>query len=67
MPDLSKAVALRSAAAVMEDRKLQTPHGDKLVDLILPEGERQAAIDACSKTLELSDRGACDVELLTVG
>lgn len=30
-------------------------------------GQRQAAIDSCNKTIELSDRNACDVELLCVG
>ncbi len=49
------------------EQKLQTPHGNKLVDLMLAEGEREAAKAACSKTLELSDRNACDVELLCVG
>ena len=32
-----------------------------------PAGQRQAAIDSCTKTIELSDRNACDVELLCVG
>ena len=56
----------RLAAAVAE-KKLQTPHGRKLVNLLLPEDQHQAANDACTKTIELSDRNACDVELLTVG
>lgn len=30
-------------------------------------GQHQAAIDSCNKTIELSDRNACDVELLCVG
>jgi hypothetical protein len=29
--------------------------------------KKQAAIDSCTKTIELSDRNACDVELLCVG
>ena len=45
----------------------QTPHGDKLVDLMLPSDQKQAAIDSASKKLECSDRNACDVELLCVG
>jgi len=58
----------RSAAAAVEaEQKLQTPHGNKLVDLMLAESEREAAKAACTKTLELSDRNACDVELLCVG
>ena len=51
----------------MAEKKLQMPHGGKLVNLLLPEDQHQAAIDACIKTIELSDRNACDVELLTVG
>jgi hypothetical protein len=30
-------------------------------------GQRDAVVKSCSKTLELSDRNACDVELLSVG
>lgn len=57
-----------SAAAVVEaEQKLQTPHGNKLVDLMLPESEQEAAKAACTKSMELSDRNACDVELLCVG
>jgi hypothetical protein len=32
-----------------------------------PADQKQAAIDSCTKTIELSDRNACDVELLCVG
>lgn len=49
------------------EEKLQTPHGSRLVDLMLPESEREAAKAACTKSMELSDRNACDVELLCVG
>ena len=45
---------------------LQAPHGGELVNLMLPEAERQAAIDSCTKTNECSDRNACHVELLFV-
>lgn len=48
-------------------RKLQTPHGNTLVDLMLPEDQKQAAISSCTKEMNLSDRNACDVELLVVG
>lgn len=53
--------------ASAERTGLISPHGGKLVDLMLPEAQRQAAIDSCTKAVELSDRNACDVELLTVG
>lgn len=46
---------------------LQAPHGDKLVNLMVPAEQRQAVIDSCTKTIECSDRNACDVELLCVG
>ncbi len=55
----------RSAAAT--ETALQTPHGNKLVDLMLPEDKKQSAIDSCTETLECSDRNACDIELLIVG
>ena len=49
------------------ENRLQTPHGGNLVDLMLAEGDRAAAVGSCTKELELSDRNACDVELLCVG
>ena len=49
------------------ENKLQTPHGGNLVNLMLAEGDRAAAVASCTKELELSDRNACDVELLCVG
>jgi sulfate adenylyltransferase len=64
-------VAVEAAAATSNPTKrvdgLQTPHGGKLVNLMVPEAQRQAVIDSCTKTLECSDRNACDVELLCVG
>jgi len=46
---------------------LQAPHGGKLVDLFLAEDQKAAAIASCTKEMLLSDRNACDVELLCVG
>jgi sulfate adenylyltransferase len=67
----TSAVAVEAAAATANPTKrvdgLQTPHGGKLVNLMVPEAQRQAVIDSCTKTLECSDRNACDVELLVVG
>jgi hypothetical protein len=34
---------------------------------MLPEDKKAAAMASCTKTVELSDRNACDVELLTIG
>lgn len=58
-------MTVRCAAAT--ETALQTPHGNKLINLMLPEDKKQAAIDSCTQSLECSDRNACDVELLTVG
>jgi sulfate adenylyltransferase len=48
---------------------LIVPHGGKLVDLMVTDPKRKAALYAeCQgRKIELSDRNACDVELLTVG
>mmetsp|Transcript_5130 Transcript_5130/g.8918 ORF Transcript_5130/g.8918 Transcript_5130/m.8918 type:complete len:385 (+) Transcript_5130:102-1256(+) len=44
-----------------------TPHGGALIDLMTPIDTQADLIASCSKTVELSDRNACDVELLAVG
>ncbi|KAK9793216.1 hypothetical protein WJX73_001323 [Symbiochloris irregularis] len=59
------ATTVRAAAAT--EGKLQSPHGGKLVDLLVSKSEAQREIDSCTKQQELSDRNACDVELLCVG
>lgn len=46
---------------------LIAPHGGKLVNLMLADSAKAAAVASCNKTIECSDRNACDVELLTVG
>ena len=53
--------------AVASPQKLQQPHGGTLQQLLLPEDQAQQEKASCSKSLELSDRNACDVELLCVG
>mmetsp|Transcript_2547 Transcript_2547/g.5622 ORF Transcript_2547/g.5622 Transcript_2547/m.5622 type:complete len:432 (-) Transcript_2547:1582-2877(-) len=46
----------------------QTPHGGSLVDLILKsDEEKEAAVAACTKELQLSPRQLCDVELIMNG
>lgn len=55
------------AAAVAEKQLKQTPHGGELVDLTLRKEDWEKAIDSCNTATELSDRGACDVELLANG
>lgn len=49
------------------EQKQQVPHGGKLVDLMLADSAKEQAVASCTKELELSDRNACDVELLCVG
>ncbi len=56
-----------SAAATAEKQQLQEPHGGTLVNLMASAEQRSKAIEACTKSIECSDRNACDVELLTVG
>ena len=34
---------------------------------MVPKSEQAALVASCTKTLELSDRNACDVELLCIG
>lgn len=46
---------------------LQEPHGGKLVNLQAPKDQWDAIVKSATKTLEASDRNACDVELLSVG
>ncbi|MEY3758464.1 MAG: Sulfate adenylyltransferase [Cyanobacteriota bacterium] len=46
---------------------LIAPHGGSLVDLMVPAAEREAVKASATKTVECSDRNACDVELLVVG
>lgn len=55
------------AAAPAAPTGLQTPHGGDLKDLQLPADKHAAAIESCNKTVECTDRQACDVELLSVG
>ena len=50
------------------DAGLITPHGGELRDLIIKDdAAKQAAIDSCTTSLQLSDRQMCDVELIMNG
>lgn len=46
---------------------ITAPHGGKLINLQVPANEWKSVIESCNKTVEASDRNACDVELLSVG
>jgi len=62
------AISHRLAAAVEQKQLKQTPHGGKLVDLFVEDAQaREAAVEECDMVIEISDRGACDVELLGNG
>lgn len=61
------STAAPAAAAATTAEGLQVPHGGALVNLMAPADQRAALVASCTKTMELSDRNACDVELLCVG
>lgn len=46
---------------------LISPHGGSLVDLMVPQEEREEIRASANRRVECSDRNACDVELLMVG
>ena len=56
-----------SASALAKRSGVIAPYGGTLVDLMVPSAEQPALKASATKTLECSDRNACDVELLVVG
>ncbi len=44
-----------------------SPYGGTLVDLMVPSEEKQGVKEKATKTIECSDRNACDIELLVIG
>ena len=56
-----------SASASAQRSGVIAPYGGTLVDLMVPSAEQSALKASATKTLECSDRNACDVELLVVG
>ena len=62
MPPPCSQVALASTAVEAP------PHGGKLIDLMITDdAAKKAAADSCKKTLELTPRQLCDVELIANG
>ncbi|KAK2080826.1 hypothetical protein QBZ16_000680 [Prototheca wickerhamii] len=59
--------ATSESTASAAPAELIAPHGGELVDLMVDAGEREELILSCTRSVELSDRNACDVELLMVG
>ena len=56
-----------SASASAKRSGVIAPYGGTLVDLMVPRADQPALKASATKTLECSDRNACDVELLVVG
>ena len=56
-----------SVSASAQRSGVIAPYGGTLVDLMVPSAEQAALKASATKTLECSDRNACDVELLVVG
>ena len=56
-----------SASAPSQRSGVIAPYGGTLVDLMVAEADRAAVKATATKTIECSDRNACDVELLCVG
>ncbi|MDC3011067.1 sulfate adenylyltransferase [Synechococcus sp. AH-736-G21] len=56
-----------SASAPAQRSGVIAPYGGTLVNLMMAEADRAAAKASATKTIECSDRNACDVELLCVG
>ena len=56
-----------SASAPAQRSGVIAPYGGTLVNLMVAEADRAAAKASATKTIECSDRNACDVELLCVG
>ncbi|KAJ1620037.1 sulfate adenylyltransferase [Pavlovales sp. CCMP2436] len=67
----SRVSSVRSAVAVAPSHvamaSTTAPHGGKLSNLMASAGAALAAKAGCTKTVELTDRQSCDVELLSVG
>ena len=56
-----------SASAPAQRSGVIAPYGGTLVDLMVAKADRAAVKATATKTIECSDRNACDVELLCVG
>ena len=51
----------------LDKNELISPYGGNLVDLMVSPQDRNSVIKSANKTLECSDRNACDIELLVIG
>merc|ERR1719159_942695 len=57
----------RSAASQPRMAAKQTPHGGKLIDLMVPDAEKDAVKASATKTIDITERQSCDIELLCNG
>merc|ERR1719454_2424604 len=62
---LSTSAMARAAQPAMAAR--QVPHGGTLVDLFVPEAEKAAVAKSATKTVDITERQSCDVQLLCNG
>ena len=53
--------------SIEENSALISPYGGKLVNLMAPKEEKEKIKATTNKSIECSDRNACDVELLVIG
>jgi sulfate adenylyltransferase len=54
-------------SSAVASASLVPPHGGELVNLMVADGDKAAVVKSANRVLELSDRNACDVELLMTG
>ena len=57
--------AMLASQPVMEAKA--APHGGKLIDLFAADGEKDALIKSADKTIDITERQSCDIELLCNG
>jgi len=62
---LQSGVAARASSVAMAAR--QVPHGGTLIDLFAPEAEKAALAASATKTIDITERQSCDVQLLCNG
>mmetsp|Transcript_18942 Transcript_18942/g.55603 ORF Transcript_18942/g.55603 Transcript_18942/m.55603 type:complete len:425 (-) Transcript_18942:258-1532(-) len=63
----SRARAVSTAGPAVAMKATQMPHGGVLVNLMEPAEKHDEIKKSATKTLELTERQSCDVELLCVG
>lgn len=60
-------MAVQASVSQARINGLQSPHGGDLISLQTPKADWDAVVKSATKTMEATDRNACDVELLSVG